>query len=141
MIVLGSDHGGYDLKQQVISYLKENEIEYIDLGCYSKDSVDYPVYADEVCKSITEGKADRGILICTTGIGISIAANRHKGIRAALCHDVYSAEMTRLHNNANILCMGANVIGQGPAISVLKTFLNTEFSGEEKHVRRVDMLH
>ena len=138
-VALGCDHGGFELKQEVIKYLKENNIEFEDYGCYNTDSVDYPVYAKLVANAVVEKKADRGILICGTGIGISIAANKVKGIRAALCHDCFSAEATRLHNDANILAMGGRVVGPGLAVKIVDTFLNTEFSNDERHIRRISM--
>jgi ribose 5-phosphate isomerase B len=138
MIAIGCDHGGFDLKQEVIAYLKEKGIDYKDFGCDSTASVDYPVYAKKVANSILTGECDKGILICGTGIGISIAANKIKGIRAALCHDVFSAEATRLHNNANILAMGGRVVGAGLALKIVETFLGTEFSNDERHIRRIN---
>ena len=137
MIALGCDHGGYELKQEVIAYLEKNGLEYKDFGCYSTESVDYPVYAKLVAKAIQSGECEKGILICGTGIGISITANKFKGIRAALCSDCFSAEATRLHNDANIVAMGARVVGPGLAIKIIDTFLNTPFSGEERHKRRI----
>ena len=122
MIALGCDHGGFELKQEVIQYLKANQIEYKDYGCYDTASVDYPVYARKVAKAILDGEAEKGILICGTGIGISIAANRIKGIRAALCSDCFSAQATREHNDANILCMGGRVVGAGLAIKIVDTY-------------------
>lgn len=140
MIAIGSDHGGYELKKQIMEYLDGKNIEYSDFGTYSTDSVDYPVYAEKVCAAILSGQCDKGILICTTGIGISIVANRKKGIRAAVCTDTYTAKMTRLHNNANVLCMGGGVIGAGLAAEITETFLTTDFSNEEKHLRRISMM-
>ena len=140
MIALGCDHGGFELKQEVIQYLKANQIEYKDYGCYDTASVDYPVYARKVAKAILDGEAEKGILICGTGIGISIAANRIKGIRAALCGDCFSAQATREHNDANILCMGGRVVGAGLAINIVDTFLHTEFSNDERHIRRIDLI-
>ena len=140
MIALGCDHGGFELKQEVIKYLKANQIEYKDYGCYDTASVDYPVYARKVAKVILDGEAEKGILICGTGIGISIAANRIKGIRAALCSDCFSAQATREHNDANILCMGGRVVGAGLAIKIVDTFLHTEFSNDERHIRRIDLI-
>ena len=137
MIALGCDHGGYELKQEVIAYLEKNGLEYEDFGCYSTEAVDYPVYAKLVAKAIQSGECEKGILICGTGIGISITANKFKGIRAALCSDCFSAEATRLHNDANIVAMGARVVGPGLAIKIIDTFLNTPFSGEERHKRRI----
>jgi ribose 5-phosphate isomerase B len=135
MIAIGNDHTGYELKMEVIKYLEKNRIPYKDFGCGDVTSSDYPEFAKKVAKSIQNKECDKGILICGTGIGISIAANKMKGIRAALCHDCFSAEATRLHNDANILAMGARVIGPGHAIKIVDTFLNTEFSGEERHLR------
>ncbi len=140
MIALGSDRAGYGLKQEVIRYLEEQDIQYKDYGCYDETVCDYPVYAKAVANAIVEGECDRGILICGTGIGISIAANKVRGIRAALCHDTFSAQATREHNDANILAMGARVIGPGLAVKIVDTFLHTEFSGEERHVRRIRMI-
>lgn len=140
MIALGSDQGGYGLKQEVIKHLEEKGMEYKDYGSYDEKSCDYPVYAKKVANAIVEGECDRGILICGTGIGISIAANKVKGIRAALCHDTFSAQATREHNDANILAMGARVIGPGLALKIVDTFLETEFSNAERHVRRVGMI-
>ena len=137
MIALGCDHGGYELKQEVIAYLEKNGLEYKDFGCYSTEAVDYPVYAKLVAKAIQSGECEKGILICGTGIGISITANKFKGIRAALCSDCFSAEATRLHNDANIVAMGARVVGPGLAIKIIDTFLNTPFSGEKRHKRRI----
>ena len=140
MIALGCDHGGYELKQEVIAYLEKNGLEYKDFGCYSTEAVDYPVYAKLVAKAIQSGECEKGILICGTGIGISITANKFKGIRAALCSDCLSAEATRLHNDANIVAMGARVVGPGLAIKIIDTFLNTPFSGEERHKRRIEQI-
>lgn len=140
MIALGSDQGGFGLKQEVIKHLQEKGLEYKDYGSYDEKSCDYPVYAKKVANAIVSGECDKGILICGTGIGISIAANKVKGIRAALCHDVFSAQATREHNDANILAMGARVIGPGHALKIVDTFLETEFSNEERHVRRVNMI-
>ena len=140
MIALGCDHGGYELKQEVIKYLEEKKLAYKDFGTYSKDSCDYPLYAKAVAKAVSEGECEQGILICGTGIGISIAANKVKGIRAALCHDCFSAEATRQHNNANILCMGGRIVGPGLAIKIVDTFLNTPFSNDERHIRRINKI-
>lgn len=140
MIAVGSDHGGYDLKMRVIEYLKQNNIEYKDFGCYSKDSCDYPVFGKAVAKAVAKGECEKGIVVCTTGIGISMAANKVKGVRCALCGDTYSAKMTRLHNDANVLALGGEIVGGNLAIDIVETFLNTEFSGEEKHIRRVNLL-
>ncbi len=136
-IVIGSDHGGYELKQEVMDHLKKRGIEVVDVGCYSAESCDYPVYAKPVTEAIQNGDADLGILICGTGIGMSMAANKEKGIRAALCHDTFSAKATREHNNANILCMGARVVGPGLALMIIDTFIDTPFSNDERHIRRI----
>lgn len=140
MIGLGCDHGGLELKNVVINYLKENNIEFKDFGTYTSQSVDYPVYAKAVAEAVAKGDCEKGILICGTGIGISIAANKVRGIRAALCHDVASARLTRLHNNSNILCMGGRIIGAEHALAVVDAWLNTEFSNDERHVRRINMI-
>lgn len=140
MIAIGSDHGGYELKQEVMAHLKERNIEYLDCGSYSKESCDYPDYAKKVAEAINEKKAEFGILICGTGIGISIAANKIKGIRAALCHDCFSAEATKLHNDANVLAMGARVVGPGLALKIVDTFIDTPFSNDERHIRRINKI-
>ncbi|MCR5148586.1 MAG: ribose 5-phosphate isomerase B [Eubacterium sp.] len=139
-IAIGSDHGGFALKQEVIKHLTDRGIEVTDKGCYDEKSCDYPIYAKEVTSAVTSGEADYGILICGTGIGMSITANKVKGIRAALCHDNFSAQATREHNNANVLCMGARVIGAGHALMIVDTFLDTPFSNDERHVRRISMI-
>ena len=140
MIALGSDQAGFELKQEIIRYLEEQKLEYKDYGSYDDSPVDYPVYAKKVAHAVASGECDKGILICGTGIGVSIAANKVKGIRAALCHDTFSAQATREHNDANILAMGARVIGPGLAVKIADTFLHTDFSGVERHQRRIDML-
>lgn len=140
MIALGSDHGGYGLKQEVIKHLKERGLEYKDYGCYSEESCDYPVYGRAVAEAVASGECERGIIICGTGIGISITANKVPGIRAALCHDCFSAEATRQHNDANVLAMGARVIGPGLALKIVDIFLDTSFSNDERHVRRIGMI-
>ena len=140
MIAIGSDHGGFELKETVKKHLMDKGIEVLDCGCYSTESVHYPVYAKAVANKVASGECEKGILVCSTGIGISIAANKVKGIRAALCHDPYSARMTRLHNDANILCMGGLVIGKNLALEITDVFLGTEFSGEERHQKRIDMI-
>jgi len=137
MIAIGCDHGGFDLKQEIIDYLKKKDIDYKDFGTHSTDSVDYPDYASAVTKAVLDGTCEKGILICGTGIGISISANKHPGIRCALCHDCFSAEATRLHNDANVLALGGRVIGPGPAIKIVDTFLSTPFSNDERHQRRI----
>ena len=140
MIAIGCDHGGYALKQEVMKHLAERGLEYKDFGTYSEDSCDYPVHGKAVAHAVADGDCDRGILICGTGIGISITANKVPGIRAALCGDCFSAEATRLHNDANILAMGARVVGAGLALKIVDTFLDTPFSGDERHVRRINMI-
>ena len=140
MIAIGCDHGGYRLKKVLIQYLEEHQYQYKDLGTNSEDPVDYPIYAKRVVESMTTGESERGIIICGTGIGISIMANRHKKIRAALCSDCFSAQAARLHNDANVLALGGRVVDEGLAVDILKIFLETPFSDEERHLRRVSML-
>ena len=137
MIALGCDHGGYPLMKEIIKYLDENGIAYKNFGTFSEESVDYPAYAKQVAHAVADGACEKGILVCGTGIGISIAANKVKGIRAALCGDVFSAKATREHNDANILAMGARVTGPGLALETLKAFLETPFSNDERHIRRI----
>ena len=137
MIALGCDHGGYELMQEVIKYLEEHGLEYKNYGTYSTDSCDYPDYAKKVAEAILAGECEKGILICGTGIGITIAANRYEGIRAANCTNSFMAEATREHNDVNILGMGARVIGVGTALKIVDTFLNTPFSNDERHKRRI----
>ena len=140
MIAIGSDHGGYDLKMSVIRHLEERGIAYKDYGCYDKSSCDYPVFGHAAAEAVASGECDKGIVICTTGISISITANKTKGIRCALCSEPVSAKMTRLHNNANMLAMGAALIGPMMANDIVDVFLDTEFSGEERHQRRIDII-
>ncbi len=137
-IAIGSDHGGFELKNQVIELLASLDLRVKDVGCSSLDSVDYPVFADKVCQLVTSGECDRGILICGTGIGMSIAANKHKGIRAALCHEAYTARMSREHNNANVLCIGARVLGVEVVFDLLKVWLEADFGGG-RHQKRLAM--
>ena len=139
MIAIGSDHGGFELKQEIMAHLDKRGLEYKDFGTYTSDSCDYPVYGKAVAKAVASGECDRGILICGTGIGISITANKIPGIRAALCTDCFSAEATRLHNDANILALGGRVVGAGLALKIVDTFLDTPFSGDERHRRRISM--
>ncbi len=139
MIALGSDHAGFPLKEEIKAYLDANGIEYTDCGAYSTASVDYPYQAKKACDLVVSGKAEKAILCCGTGIGISIAANKVKGIRAACCTDYFSAKYTRMHNDANALCLGARVIGPGAALELVNVFLNTEFEGG-RHQRRVDQI-
>lgn len=138
-IVIGSDHAGYELKLKVIEHLEDRGIAVTDVGTDSAESCDYPVFADALCKRIQLGEFERGILVCGTGIGMSIAANKHSGIRAACCSDTYSARLTREHNDANVLCFGARVIGEGLALDLVDLFVDTEYAGG-KHERRVKML-
>ncbi len=137
MIALGSDHAGFELKQAIISHLEERNIEYKDYGPYSADSVDYAVYAEKTAKGVVGGECELGILCCGTGVGISIAANKVRGIRACCCSDKFSAEMTRLHNDANMLCLGGRVVTPEQAIELVDIFIDTPFSGEERHARRI----
>lgn len=140
MIAIGSDHGGYELKEHIKKHLEAIGEEYKDYGTYSEDSVDYPDCAAPVCKAVQDGTADKGILICGTGIGISMAANKHKGIRAALCSDVYSAKMTKVHNNANVICLGGRVTGRELAFMIVDAWLNAEFEGG-RHEQRIAKIH
>lgn len=140
MIAIGCDHGGFELKQEIIKLLENRQIQYKDFGSFTKESVDYPEYANLVCQSVLSGESEKGILICGTGIGISIAANKIKGIRAALCHDCFSAEATRLHNDANVLAMGGRVIGAEHAMKITEIFLSTPFSMDERHQRRINLI-
>ena len=135
-IAIGADHGGFDLKKQINQLLQELGHEVVDTGCHSTDSVDYPQYADAVCEQVLQGGCDYGILVCGTGIGMSIAANRSRKIRAALCHDDFTARMSREHNNANVLCMGARVTGPGVALDIVRAWLSTEFGGG-RHQQRI----
>ena len=136
---IGTDHAGFEVKPFVIEYLESKGIEVEDLGCYSSESVDYPDYAHKVAKAVLENPGSRGILICGSGIGMSLAANKHKGIRAALCHDYYTAAMARRHNDANILCFGARIVGKGEIESILEAWLTHEFEGG-RHKRRVEKI-
>lgn len=140
MIALGSDHGGFELKQEIMKHLDSKGVIYKDYGTYTQDSCDYPVFAKKVAEAVLSKECEFGILICGTGIGISIAANRIKGIRAALCHDCFSAEATRQHNDANILALGGRVIGPGHALKIVDTFLETPFSQDERHIRRINLI-
>ena len=139
MIGLGCDHGGFALKQAVKKYLDEKGMEYKDYGTYTEESCDYPAYGEAVARAVVSGECDRGILICGTGIGISLAANKVKGIRCALCHNEFTAQMCREHNNAQILSMGARVLEEDMALRIVETFLNTEFAGG-RHENRVNKL-
>ncbi|MBQ3969663.1 MAG: ribose 5-phosphate isomerase B [Clostridia bacterium] len=139
MIALGADHGGFNLKEAIKKYLDEKNIEYVDYGCYSEESVDYAVFAKKVADDVSNGKCEKGILCCGTGIGISIAANKVKGIRAAVVTNEFCAEMTRRHNDANILALGGRVISEEEAVRFTDIFLNTEFEGG-RHERRVGQI-
>lgn len=140
MISIGSDHGGYELKVEVMNHLKERGFECKDYGCYSLDSCDYPEFGKAAAMAVAGGECEKGIVICTTGIGISIAANKVKGVRCALCTSTELAKMTRLHNNANMLALGASAVSKELAMDIVDTFLDTEFSGEERHQRRIDKI-
>ncbi len=140
MIAIGSDQGGYELKQEIMKHLEKRGLEFNDLGSYGPESVDYPIIAKKVAEAILNKEADRGILICGTGIGVSITANRYPGIRAAHCTDCFCAEATRMHNDANIICLGGRVTGPGLAIKLVDTFMDTPFSGAERHVRRIGLI-
>ncbi len=139
MLAIGSDHGGFALKQEIMKHLTERGIEYHDYGTYSDESCDYPEYGEATARAVASGECDRGIVICGTGIGISLAANKVHGIRCALCGDCYSAEMTRRHNDANMLALGARVLGEGLALKIVDTFLDTPFEGG-RHARRIEKL-
>ena len=140
LLAIGCDHGGYELKKEIIAYLEKEGVACKDFGCDSTESVNYPVYAKKVCEAIQSGECYRGILVCGTGIGMSMAANKHPGIRAACCSDTFSARFTRMHNDANVLCMGARVVGEGLAFDLADLFLTTEYEGG-RHQIRVDMLN
>ena len=137
-IIIGSDHGGYNLKKEIITYLTSQGYELQDVGCYSIDSCDYPVIAKDVAQKVLETK-QKGILICGTGIGVSIVANRFEGIRASHCTDTYTARMTRMHNDSNILCLGERITGVGLALDIVDVWLKTEFEGG-RHQKRIDMI-
>ena len=139
MIAISCDHGGFEIKNAVIEYMKQKGIEYTDYGCYSTDSVDYPVFAYKTACAVASGEAELGVICCGTGIGVSMAANKVKGIRAAVCSDEFCAEMTRRHNNANVLCMGGRVIDSEKAVKLADIFLNTPFEGG-RHAKRVRMI-
>lgn len=137
MIAIGSDHGGYELKEFLKSRLEENNLDYKDVGCYSLDEVDYPKISEKAAQLVADGKCEKGIVICGTGIGVSIAANKVTGIRCALCSDCFSAEMAKEHNNANMIALGARVIGPELAWKIVESYLGAEFLGG-KHARRVE---
>ena len=137
MIAIGCDHGGFELKKKIMAHLDARGLEYKDFGTYSDASCDYPIYGKAVAKAVASGECERGIVICGTGIGISITANKVPGIRAALCTDCFMAEATRQHNDANILALGGRVVGDGLAPKIVDTFLDTPFSEGERHIRRI----
>ena len=139
MIALACDHGGLEIKNAIIESLKAKGVEYIDLGTNTTDSVDYPIYAKALCKEITEGRCEKGILCCGTGIGMSMTANKQKGIRAAVLSDAFSAEMTRRHNNANVLCLGGRVIDSAKAVELANIFINAPYEGG-RHDKRIAMM-
>lgn len=138
-IIIGCDHGGLELKKDIIAHLTKRGIECEDVGTHTEASCNYPDYAEALCKKIQSGEYERGILVCGTGIGMSIAANKHNGIRAACCSDTFSAKMTRMHNDANVLCLGGRVVGTGLACDMVDLFVDTEFEGG-RHSIRVGML-
>ena len=140
MIAIGSDHGGFALKKALMAHLDKRGLEYKDFGTYSEASCDYPAYGKAVANAVAGGECERGILICGTGIGMSMTANKIPGVRAAVCGDCFSAEATREHNDANILCMGARVVGEGLALKIADTFLDTPFSNGERHSRRISQI-
>lgn len=140
MIIIGNDHGGVELKNEIVEYFQKENIKFIDLGNSNKESSDYPDEALKVINKLKEYEDGKGILICGTGIGISISANRYKGIRCALCHDVFSAKATREHNDSNILALGGRVVGAGLALEIVKAFINTNFLGDERHIRRIEKI-
>lgn len=139
MIAIGSDHGGYELKLEVIKHLHERGIEVKDYGCDSTASCDYPIYGKAVAEAVAKEECELGILICGTGIGMSMVANKVEGVRAAVCSDCFSAHATKEHNDANVLCMGARTIGPGLALMIVDEFVNTPFSEDERHIRRINM--
>lgn len=140
MIALGCDHGGYELMKEVMAHLDQRGIEYKHYGCFSTEPCDYPEYAKKAAVAVASGECELGILICGTGIGVSIVANKISGIRCALCSDCFSAEATKSHNNANMLAMGARVLGAGLALKIVDTFIDTPFSNEDRHIRRINMI-
>lgn len=139
MIAIGSDHGGWALKQEILKHLEEKGVEYLDCGCFSEESVDYPDIAEALCANVLDGTCEKGILLCGTGIGISIAANKIDGIRAALCHSEFDAKMCREHNDANVMCLGGRTTGPNISLEMVDLFLSTDFGGA-RHQRRVDKI-
>ncbi|MCR5514837.1 MAG: ribose 5-phosphate isomerase B [Lachnospira sp.] len=140
MIAIGCDHGGYELKLEIMKYLDSKGLEYKDYGCDSLASVDYPVYGKAVAEAVAKKEADKGILICGTGIGMSIVANKVPGVRCALLSDTFSAKATREHNDTNVMALGGRVVGPGLAVEIVDTWLNTPFSNDERHNRRIRMI-
>ena len=140
MVAIACDHGGFAYKQMIMQHLDDREIAYQDFGCFTSDSCDYPDYAQPVARAVASGEFEKGILICGTGSGMSIAANKVHGIRAAVCGDAFSAKATREHNDANILCMGARVISEAKALEITDIFLDTPFSEDERHKRRISKI-
>ena len=140
MIAIGCDHGGYALKQAIMAHLEKRGLEYKDYGCYSDASCDYPVYGKAVAQAVAAGECEKGILICGTGVGISIAANKIDGVRCCVCSEPCTARLSREHNDANIIAFGARVVGQAMAEMIVDTFLSTEFEGGERHTRRVQKI-
>ncbi|MBE7026869.1 MAG: ribose 5-phosphate isomerase B [Ruminococcaceae bacterium] len=139
MIAIGSDHGGFELKAKIIEFLKEKNVEVKDYGCYNTDSIDYPDVAKDVCQAVVKNECERGILVCGTGIGISIAANKVRGIRAALCHSSFDAKMCRMHNDANVLCLGGRTTGPEIALEIVNSYLSASFEGG-RHAKRVEKI-
>ncbi|MBQ3215393.1 MAG: ribose 5-phosphate isomerase B [Oscillospiraceae bacterium] len=139
-ISVGCDHGALDLKNKVVEHLKKNGYEVMDFGTHTNASCDYPEFAAAAAKAVASGECEKGIVLCTTGIGVSIAANKVDGIRCALLHETWSAKMTRLHNDTNMMAMGAGVVGENLALEIVDTWLGTEFSGDERHQRRIDKM-
>lgn len=139
-IAFAADHGGYQLKDKLVAYLKSRGIDTVDFGTNSSESCDYPDFAHPLCKAVASGECDFGVLVCSTGIGMSIAANKHKGIRAACCSETVSAELTRAHNNSNVLCLGEFIVGEHTARKMVDIFINTPFSEGERHVRRISKI-
>ena len=137
-LAIGCDHGAIDLKNKLVSYLGNKGYEVKDFGTYTKDSCDYPEFAAAAAKAVASGECEKGIVLCTTGIGVSISANKVDGIRCALLSDVWSAKMTRLHNDTNMMALGAGIVGENLALEIVDTWLTTEFSGDERHQRRID---
>ncbi len=140
-VAFAADHGGYKLKDALVSHLREKGIETVDFGTNSPDSCDYPDYADPLCRAVASGECDLGVLVCSTGLGMSMAANKHRGIRAACCSETVSVALTRSHNNANVLCLGAFIVGEHTACEMVDLFISTPFSEGERHVRRVNKVN